>query len=109
MRFKAVLLFFVVMLSSHLLLAGSDLFVSEVRVVGLESISEQTVRSVIATTPGKMTNRAKLRSDIEALFRMGTFQDIQVDEIRGTNGWIYTFIFSEKPMVTKIEFEGNKK
>ncbi|MDO8494025.1 MAG: outer membrane protein assembly factor BamA [Deltaproteobacteria bacterium] len=96
-------------LAPHILFAGSDLFVAEVRVVGLESISEQTVRSVVSTTPGKMTNRAKIRADIDALFRMGTFSDIQVDETRGENGWIYTFIFSEKAMVTKIEFEGNKK
>lgn len=88
--------------------AGSH-FVEEVRIEGAVTVSEAAVREKLETRPGKITNREILNEDIRRLFAMGYFADIQVDERRGAHGWIYTFVLTEKAVITAVAFEGNKK
>lgn len=97
------------MFVSTSLWAAGPRFVEEVRIEGAATVSEAAIRSKLETQAGKMTHREILNGDIHRLFEMGYFQDIQVDEQRGEHGWIYTFILTEKPIITKIAFAGNKK
>lgn len=89
--------------------AQGSSFVQEVRIQGAVSVSEATVRSKLKTIPGTITNREILNEDIRRLFELGYFQDVQVDEERGEHGWIVTFVVTEKPIIAKLEFLGNKK
>lgn len=88
---------------------GAGKFVQEVRLEGLKRIPEESVRVQMATQAGRIVGREEINGDVRRLYKLGIFRDIQVDEKRGEHGWIYTFVFSEKPVITKISFEGNKK
>lgn len=84
-------------------------FIREVRIQGASRVSEATLLSHLHSKPGLVINRSQIDADIRTLYRLGFFQDVQVDEERGAHGWILTFIVTEKPVINKIAFEGNKK
>lgn len=108
-NFRVLFLFFVALAISAPSFAIDSKFVQEVRIEGERSVSEESIRQQLQTLPGKMTSREILNEDIKRLYAMGYFQDIQVDETRGDHGWIYIFNLTEKPVVAKISFQGNKK
>lgn len=81
----------------------------EVRFEGLQFASEETVRSRIRTKPGLIVDENDISEDIRKLYRLGYFQDIQVDRERTESGWRYTFLVTEKPVISSFAFEGNKK
>ena len=87
--------------------ASGDRFVQEVRIEGAISVSAETIKSKLETKPGRITSRDMLNKDIRAVYAMGAFQNVEVDETRGEKGWIYTFHLTEKPVITKVRYVGN--
>ena len=81
----------------------------EVRVQGVQRVPESTIRSNIKTQAGLIINREQLNADIRRLFKLGYFQDIQVEQERGAHGMIVTFIVIEKAVINKLTIMGNHK
>ncbi|OGQ48590.1 MAG: outer membrane protein assembly factor BamA [Deltaproteobacteria bacterium RIFCSPLOWO2_02_FULL_46_8] len=84
-------------------------FIQEVRIQGATRVVESTIRSHLQSKQGLIINQDQIDADIRSLYQLGFFQDVQVDEERGAHGWILTFIVTEKPIINKISFEGNRK
>lgn len=105
-RFCLVALF---VLGAPSLARAEGNFVQEVRIAGVQRVPEATIRAQLKTVPGKIVDRTEINADIHELFKLGFFKEIAVEEVRGTHGWIYTFTFLEKPIISKIAIEGNKK
>lgn len=101
------LLFFLMTFSVH----GEEegLYVEKVLIEGTSRISEMTIRSQLQTKPGTVVSREDVNQDIRTLYQLGYFKDVQVDQEKGKEGWIYTFHVIEKPLLSKIVIEGNKK
>lgn len=105
----AALFFAAAALPAPTLQAQVGNYVQEVRVEGASRVPEATIRAQLKTKPGLIVDRQDINEDIHRLFQLGHFKDIQVDEERGAHGWIYTFLVTEKPVLSKIAIEGNKK
>ncbi len=88
---------------------GGGYFVQEVRIQGAQRVPESTVRTTIKTKPGLIVNRDQLNQDIRRLYRLGYFQDIQVEQERGAHGMIVTFRVTEKAIINKLTITGNHK
>ena len=84
-------------------------YVQEVRIQGAQRVPESTIRSNIKTQAGLIINREQLNADIRRLFKLGYFQDIQVEQERGAHGMIVTFIVIEKAVINKLTIMGNHK
>jgi len=92
-----------------LLLVGNarafDAFViSDIRVEGLQRISEGTVFNYLPLNPGDTVTGADTRASIRELYRTGFFSNI----IFGRDGDILVVTLEERPAIANIALSGNK-
>jgi outer membrane protein insertion porin family len=93
--------------------AGDQFFgktVAQIRVEGLKRIEKDAVLAKITTKPGSVITQDQIRSDIQALFNMGYFDDISIEAESGESGQV-DLIYSvrERPVISKVQFEGNER
>ena len=80
--------------------------VEEIIIEGNENISEQRIRENISTEPGDEYVREKLREDMEAVYDMGYFDDVNVSFSSGPEGLQAIFTVDEFPRISKMEVTG---
>lgn len=83
--------------------------VTRVSVKGTRWIEEAAVLANIGLRSGDELNADKVRRDLKAVWRSGFFQDIVVRTEPDGDGVAVIFEVVEKPAVTDVRFEGNKK
>lgn len=104
-KLKILIFIFLASIGAAAELFAQDVYVKEVRFEGVTRVSEQTLRPMLRTRPGAAVGREEINQDIHDLFGLGFFKDVQVHR----EGGVYTFVFVEKQVITKIVIEGNKK
>ena len=88
-------------------LATPDI-IDKIKIAGNRRIGTDAILQVISTKEGKPIDLATISKDIKRIYKMGYFEDIQVDVSQGPNGKIVTFLVREKPAIRRITFVGNK-
>ena len=84
---------------------GADSFIiSDIRVEGLQRISEGTVFNYMPLNAGDVLNSSNVRSAIRELYRTGFFQDIRMDR----EGSILVITVRERPAIATVTLSGNK-
>ncbi len=83
--------------------------VKEIRFVGNKRTPEQTLNTRIRTSVGAPLDLEIIDEDIKSIYKLGQFRDVKVDSENVPGGVKVTFILDEKPLISEIEFEGNKK
>ena len=84
---------------------GADSFtISDIRVEGLQRISEGTIYNYMPLNPGDELNASNARSAIRELYRTGFFQDISMDR----EGTILVITVRERPAIATVNLSGNK-
>lgn len=84
--------------------------VDTIEIQGLKRIEKEAVMAKIGTKPGRPLSREQVRSDIRSLFLMGYFDDIEVSgALIGPDHVNLIYQVRERPVISKIEFEGNEK
>jgi len=79
-----------------------------IRVEGNNVISSATVLSKIKSKPGDEFSSDVLNDDLKRLYALGYFTDVAIDIEDYSDGVMITFAVKEKPLISKIEFKGNK-
>jgi len=79
------------------------------KVEGNKNVKERVVLSEVKTRKSDIYNADQLRKDVQAVYALGSFDDVTLDVSEVPNGVVVTFHVTEKPMVKKIDFKGNKK
>jgi outer membrane protein insertion porin family len=82
--------------------------IAAINVAGNTRIDTGAIRQRIATKVGAPYSLASLRADLKEIFRMGYFNDIQIDTKESPQGWEVTFRVVEKPVIGKINIVGFK-
>lgn len=72
---------------------------------GNHSVASDTIRATIQSRPGEPINPDKISHDVKALFALGQFMDVRIEEVGGT----LRIIVRERPTIRDIKFEGNHK
>ena len=87
--------------------AAESLTIDQVKVRGNRRSEADAILAVVATRPGGGLDRARLRADLKAVFRLGFYTDVQADleEVEGKQ--VLTFVVAEKPSIRKVLYEGN--
>jgi outer membrane protein insertion porin family len=96
-------------------LSGSPLFaqkqaptVSAIKIQGNKRVDASTIFYYIKTEVGKPISRSLIRKDIEQIYSLGQFTDIQVDTRPGKDGGVeVVFVVKEIPSVGEVNFVGN--
>ena len=79
--------------------------VDEIRVDGLQRISEGTVFSFLPVDIGQRLTPALARSSIRDLYRSGFFKEVEI----GREGNILVIKVAERPAISSVQLDGNDK
>jgi outer membrane protein insertion porin family len=92
------------MLFANMALAADPFIIYDIRVDGLQRISEGTVYNYLPLNVGDEVTPSNTRSAIRELYRTGFFKDIQF----GREGNILVITVLERPAIANINITGNK-
>jgi outer membrane protein insertion porin family len=82
--------------------------IEDVQVRGNRRIPTETIKYNLQTKVGDRLDRNLIRRDIKALYALGHFDDIRVEEEDGKTGKIIIFVVKEKKLVRTVKYEGIK-
>ncbi|MCP4640186.1 MAG: outer membrane protein assembly factor BamA [bacterium] len=83
--------------------------IKDVRLDGLETYSEQLVRSQLEVKPGESYNPRAVARDIRRLYDLGFFSLIKADAAAEDGQIVLTYIVEEKRLIDEIKIIGNDK
>jgi len=83
--------------------------IQSLEIVGNKRIDESTILYYIQSKPGTVLSKSKIGKDIEQIFSLGQFKDIQVNTQNGIAGLELQFIVEEISSIGDVEITGNAK
>ena len=83
---------------------GGEFTVGDIRVEGLQRISEGTVYNYLPVNIGDRLDQRRLQEALESLYATGFFRDV---ELRRDGGTLIVAVL-ERPSIESFEIEGNK-
>lgn len=83
--------------------------IQSIEIKGNKKIEESAIRAKIQTRVGDKLDRVRIRQDIKDLFNMGFFNNVIVDKNSVGSKVALTYIVSEKPTISEINFKGNEE
>lgn len=87
----------------------SGLIIKAVDVRGLKRIDKEAVISKINSKVGQSIDSETIRSDVQTLFKMGYFDEIEVQGEAEAGQAKLIILLKERPAIAKIEFVGNER
>ena len=85
-------------------LALDPFVISDIRIDGLQRISEGTVFNYLSVDTNELLTSSKARQAIRSLFRTGFFSDVALER----EGDILVIRLQERPAIAAISLSGNK-
>lgn len=83
--------------------------IQSLEIVGNKRIDESTILYYIKSKPGSVLSKSQIRKDIEQIFSLGQFKDVQVETHSRLEGLALQFFVEEIPSVGSVEIAGNSK
>ena len=91
------------------LIAQEGEVIESLKIIGNKRIDESTILYYIQSKPGTVLSKEKIRKDIEQIFSLGQFKDIQVDTQNSLKGLALQFIVEEIPSIGNVDILGNSQ
>ena len=82
---------------------------AKVTVEGNTTIPSPEIARHINTRPGRPVTAKQIKDDVDALVRTRWFANVEPSIRRTDNGNLLVFRVLERPIVTRVEYKGNKK
>lgn len=89
--------------------ASMALTIKTIEVVGNRKIEKDAIKAKIVSKVGEAYSLAHVREDVEALFNLGYFNNIEVDRQVLAGEVALTYKVIEKPSIVEITYEGNSE
>jgi outer membrane protein insertion porin family len=87
--------------------AAPNLKVVKLQFRGNRKVEDDAIKVNLKTAPGVTLSQETVRDDVRAIWKMGYFEDVQVEVSEGKGGSVVTFVLREKPSIAKIYVAGN--
>ena len=84
-----------------------NLKVVRIQFRGNRKVEDDAIRAVLQTMPGSSLSKDTLQEDVRAIWKMGYFEDVQVESTDTPEGVVATFVLKEKPSIRKIYISGH--
>ncbi len=108
---KSLILFFVIlsifMLSSSFVIAQNNGRITAIVVRGNNNINSSLIVSQISSNIGDLFSKDSVQKDMEAIFKLGYFQDVQVKLEPFRDGYRVVFEVTEHSILEDIKIEGS--
>ncbi|WP_373999369.1 outer membrane protein assembly factor BamA [Bdellovibrio bacteriovorus] len=88
---------------------SSGLMIKNIEVTGNRKIEKDAILTKITSKVGGEYSALSIREDVEALFKLGFFNDIEVDRQVSGKDVTLTYKVLEKPSIVEITYEGNSE
>src|SRR5437870_1719758 len=72
-------------------------------------LDDEATRIHVQSRPGARYDPAAVDADVRAIYAMGFFENVEVERRPGPEGMVLVFRVRERPLVTEVKIEGNKK
>ncbi|MGC9120561.1 MAG: outer membrane protein assembly factor BamA [Sulfurihydrogenibium sp.] len=82
--------------------------IEKIEIRGLKFFNEEIIKPLIPFGKGAVVTRDTIENTIRDLYKLGYFSNVATYTKYTENGVDITFVFSELPVVQRIEFEGNR-
>ncbi|MCC7345734.1 MAG: outer membrane protein assembly factor BamA [Deltaproteobacteria bacterium] len=89
--------------------AGAQERVVEIEVQGNRSVETQVILTQIQQQKGGAYSREKVSADVARIYKLGLFEDVEVERVGAAGGVKLVFKVVEKGPIDEIVIEGNKK
>jgi outer membrane protein insertion porin family len=86
-----------------------SLEVKRVQFRGNRKVEDDALRVNLRTVQGASLTQDILREDVRAIWRMGFFEDVQVEANTEPGGVVVVFVLKEKPSIRKIFVSGHEE
>ncbi len=86
--------------------AAEDARILAVSVRGASTIESPTIISRSGLVVGGTVDAALIRDAIKAVYRMGYFDEVSIEQDPGPDGVTLVIVVSERPLLTEIRYEG---
>lgn len=83
--------------------------IEQIKIQGNRKIETEAIRSHLSSREGELYLRENIREDVQSIFEMGFFFDVQVDAQAGNKTVNLTYFVVEKPSIGEIIFVGNEE
>lgn len=84
-----------------------NIHVTSITIKGNKKIETDAVIARLITKQGEPFSLARLRQDVDTLFKSGYFYDVKIDRQPHGQDFDLTYTVVEKPSIGEIHFEGN--
>jgi outer membrane protein insertion porin family len=74
---------------------------------GNRKVEDDTLRVNLKTKPGMTLSKDLLQEDVRIIWKLGYFEDVQVEAAEAEGGLVLTFVLKEKPAIRKIYVSGH--
>jgi len=74
---------------------------------GNRKVEDDAIKVNLKTQPGVQLTQEILRDDVRTIWKMGFFEDVQVESTESKAGLVIVFVLKEKPAINKIYVAGN--
>src|SRR5262249_49081685 len=86
-----------------------SLRVTKLQFRGNRKVEDDAIKVNLKTAVGVTLTQEMIRDDVRAIWKMGYFDDVQVEVAEGKAGSTVTFVLREKPAIKKIYVAGNEE
>jgi len=76
---------------------------------GNRKIEGAAIQRNLKSSPGDILTEKNLSADIRAIYKMGYFDEVKAEVVDSPEGKKITFVVEEKPLISEIRIQGNKK
>ncbi|MBO9667179.1 MAG: outer membrane protein assembly factor BamA, partial [Bdellovibrio sp.] len=87
----------------------SGIKIKAIEVAGNRKIEKDAIITKITSKVGDDYSSAHVREDVESLFKLGYFNNIEVDRQISGKEAVLTYKVLEKPSIVEITYEGNSE
>lgn len=90
--------------------ASAETIVKDIKIEGNKRIEKEAILKAVSTEVGSRYDPDLLSEDLEAVHKMGYFDDVRVEaeEEEEEDGMVIIFVVKENPSLRNIEFSGNR-
>jgi len=81
----------------------------DVEVAGYGRVAKDEILAVVQSKTGGPYEEAQVKRDVEAIRNLGSFQRVWQESVAAENGVKLIFHVIENPVITDIQFEGNRE
>ncbi|MCA9422281.1 MAG: outer membrane protein assembly factor BamA, partial [Nitrospira sp.] len=83
--------------------------IEAIAIEGNQHIDEQAILGKLSIKPGDSFTQESIREQIQLIYGMGFFEEVEVSTEARTNGVLVVFRVKEKPFTVEVVFDGNEE